>query len=401
MTLPLYKETEQDAPKQRPEKANAGLWYDKFCNEWCRNPKLSSKEKWTLESFKERQGKDEVTVNPKANWIATVAGSSGVGDGTKLEEHRLRLTNFLSAFGQVPLPYKLESDFVTGLGREHPVENGFAWHHTLGTSYLPGSSVKGMVRAWAEQWHKWAGKQENELSPEETTEFEHYKKNLKCIFGDANETGVGSVIFLDALPTMPVQLKADVMTPHYAPYYQDATGQTPPADWHSPIPIPFLVVAAGQTFTFGVLPRHNNEKSQSDCETVKTWLKEALCWTGAGAKTAVGYGRFIPDEEMQKKAKQSRAQQEREAEARRQTELEQMSPILREMHEDGYETGDFIGTPIQKWLERLDKAEAEEKIEIARHLKTWYPEHRADKWEKPNKKNAAKIAPIKEVLGKE
>jgi len=133
-----------------------------------------------------------------------------------------------------------------------------------------------MVRAWAESW----------IDPEPNNDVLHR------IFGARGEetrqsSQVGSVIFLDALPTKPVQLRADVMTPHYAPYYQDATGATPPADWHSPTPIPFLVVS---TFQFGVLPRRSD--ASADVETVRGWLTDALGAIGAGAKTAVGYGRF-------------------------------------------------------------------------------------------------------------
>ena len=292
---------------------NTGLWYDKFCNQWCRNPEKHGLEAWTLESFKNKG--DNKTSSPKQDWIETVTGKS-CGDKDQLEQAVSRLTQLLEYHQQVPLYYKLESDFVTGLGREHPVENGFAWHHTLGTPYLPGSSVKGMVRAWAEIWHKWSEKNEEEMSDEEKEKLKKYKKDkINCIFGsdDSKNPHVGSVIFLDALPTKCVQLKADIMTPHYSDYYagkKDKQGNLiPPADWHSPTPIPFLVVEKDQSFVFGILPRRKDEQSQKDCEWVKGWLNEALCWTGAGAKTAVGYGRFAPDKEAKRQhAKRLEAQ---------------------------------------------------------------------------------------------
>jgi len=40
------------------------------------------------------------------------------------------------------------SRFVTGLGRSHPVENGFAGTDAR-RAVSAGSSIKGMVRAWA------------------------------------------------------------------------------------------------------------------------------------------------------------------------------------------------------------------------------------------------------------
>ena len=47
--------------------------------------------------------------------------------------------------------FTTDGRFVTGTGRSHSVENGFAWHPTLGTPYLSGSSVKGMIRARAQE----------------------------------------------------------------------------------------------------------------------------------------------------------------------------------------------------------------------------------------------------------
>lgn len=41
--------------------------------------------------------------------------------------------------------------FVTGLGLEHPLENGFSFLSPYGVPYLPGSAVKGVVRRAAEE----------------------------------------------------------------------------------------------------------------------------------------------------------------------------------------------------------------------------------------------------------
>src|ERR1035441_6966625 len=70
-------------------------------------------------------------------------------------------------------------------GRSHPVENGFVWHPTLGVPYLPGSSIKGLIG----------------------------QPDRENVLG--SKTRVGRVICLDAVPTCPVRLEADVMTPHY------------------------------------------------------------------------------------------------------------------------------------------------------------------------------------------
>ncbi|HHX86956.1 MAG TPA: type III-B CRISPR module RAMP protein Cmr6, partial [Firmicutes bacterium] len=132
--------------------------------------------------------------------------------------------------------------FTTGLGLNNPVENGMAWHHNLGVPYLPGSSVKGLVRSWVEQWLDHSSQDEiNRIfGPRGTRDNEEPIK------------GVGSIIFFDALPVTPVRLAADVMTPHYQKYY---SGSEPPGDWQDPNPIPFLTVDEGQAFLFAVAPR--------------------------------------------------------------------------------------------------------------------------------------------------
>lgn len=296
MALPLYA---MSNPPEREKDGNAGLWYDKFCNQWLRD--------WS-----------GLGDSGKREWIATVAPTNGaarVGDGAELAKRQRALVD--AARGLCD-EFISQGPFASGLGREHPVENGFAWHHTLGTPFLPGTSVKGMVRAWAKTW----------VQAEE--------QDLARIFGPeplAQEAGVGSVIFLDALPIGPVTLKAEIMTPHYSPYYQ--TGDIP-GDWHSPTPIPFLAVAAQQTFLFAVLPR--TLADHDDCLKAFEWLSSALEFAGAGAKTATGFGRFTLDTE----AKDRQAKQAQQLEAQKQAEaaqqawergLEGLSSLAREFKE--------------------------------------------------------------------
>jgi CRISPR-associated protein Cmr6 len=252
MARPLY-ETETKLV-ERPAESNAGLWYDKFCDQW--------QGEW-----------DGLGDTGKKNWIQGVIKGLA-GDSRMINEVVDRRLNLIEKCGGTALYLKTEGPFVTGLGRNHPVENGFAWHQSLGTPYLPGSSVKGIVRSWAKVWE------------EEAEEI------ISRIFGPRgpDSHSVGSVIFLDAIPADPVQLMPDVMTPHYGPYYQ---GNKPPADWHNPVPIPFLVVDSKQDFLFGLLPRRPQEtQDKEDCQKATKWLKDALKYIGGGAKTAVGYGRF-------------------------------------------------------------------------------------------------------------
>ena len=249
MPRPLYSNLAR-APLQLGT-GNAGLWYDKLCDRWSDN--------WTLSG------------DGKLAWIETVS-KQRVGLAQLLEESVARVLHLTLAKGGVFGIFVTDSRFVTGLGRNHPVENGFAWHSTLGVPYLPGSSIKGLVRAWAER----------DAEPRPSHE------RVGEVFGSAG--AAAQVVFVDAVPVAPVQLEADVITPHYAGWSPDE----PPGDWCGPVPVPLLATAPDNTFAFGLLP--TGARKAAALQEVFTWLRDALESAGAGAKTSVGYGRFRYDE---------------------------------------------------------------------------------------------------------
>ena len=274
--MPLYKAA-TTSPPSRQSAGHAGLWYDKFCGQW-----RVERGTWTMKSSGDND-------SPKLDWIKKLTVAP-VGDRVQISETAKRLATLVERHGGCWRVYTTESRFVTGLGRSHPVENGFAWHPTLGTPYLPGSSVKGLVNAWADD-------------------------------------EVQGVRFLDAVPIKPTQLNLDVMTPHYSPWTKDA----PPGDWRSPTPIPFLTTATETGFLFGVIPCRPDTARR--VEEVNCWLKEALECAGGGAKTAVGYGRFVRDEcEESHLTKQLAEQRQAERESRERDEmLANLSPIEQEV----------------------------------------------------------------------
>lgn len=286
---------------------NAGLLYDKLCDLWS--------EEWTLSGDGDK----------KLAWIETVT-KQRVGCEPLLAESSLRVLRLTLAKAGVFGIFATESRFVTGLGRSHPVENGFAWHPTLGVPYLPGSSVKGIVRAWAER----------EAEPRPS------RKRADEILGSAGEAG--HVVFLDAIPVAPVQLEADVMTPHYAGWGPDE----PPGDWCGPVPVPFLVMATQNSFFFSLVPARAS--AMSALAEVFAWLRDALRDAGAGAKTSVGYGRFRYDQ-SETAAKEKELNKERSARAERARREEAQQ------------------TPEGRWSLELERKTEREILELVRvHL---------------------------------
>lgn len=257
-----------------PDGANRGLYFNKFVNRWPENPCLG-----TFKGLETR----------KKDWLKKFAG--GV-DASTAEASRIK--SLAEALDGNACNYISTGPFVTGMGLEHPVENGFLFHHTLGVPYLPGSSIKGMIRAWAENWCALEEKDED---------YKNHIDEIWRLFGgpivrgkkEIRSAGVGSLIIFDALPVSKVTLYTEVLTPHNGDWrITDKPLENPPADWVSPTPIPFLAVKEGAMFQFAMAPR-----TPADADLLEpafVYLQDALEWIGAGAKTAVGFGRFLSEE---------------------------------------------------------------------------------------------------------
>ncbi len=164
---------------------------------------------------------------------------------------------------------------VTGLGdKANAHEIGLALHGTYGWPVIPGSSLKGLAAAWARENVPLADVQRVLGTPRPG--------------GRHDDTARGTVCFLDAIPAgQPAEVLADVLTPHVKPYYDrlaaGADPLVPPAEYHNPVPLPFLTV--GGTYALDLYGT-----DRGDLELAAGWLAKAGDDLGAGAKTAAGYG---------------------------------------------------------------------------------------------------------------
>jgi len=268
------------APRNIPLAAHSGLWYERFFDQY-------------------ESHECQVPTEGKRNWIESVESvESTSSDAKVLKSGSDRLATLCKSLNGAINLFVAPWHFVTGLGNPHPIENGFLWHPTLGTPYIPGATVKGLIRAWVEAWAEFSSEDERCATLHRWFGSEN-KDPSKC----KAETQAGDFIFFDALPTKPVNLKADVMTPHMGGWYERG-GSDPmnpevtPADWHNPVPIPFLV-ADKPMFLFAIAPRRGEE--HPELNQLMAMLEDALEWLGAGAKTAAGYGRLLGDSDEQEK----------------------------------------------------------------------------------------------------
>ena len=155
--------------------------------------------------------------------------------------------------------YSLSAPFATGLGNEHPSENGFAFLAPHGLPYLAGSGLKGALRRAATQlangeWGDeagWTTDAVNDLFGQMPSDSDEDGKASRALlefwdvfFVPANEAGA--------------KLHADIMTPHMRHYLQpssvgsrDAVSDSPHPHGE-PLPVKFLVIPPGWQCTLHV-----------------------------------------------------------------------------------------------------------------------------------------------------
>ncbi len=232
------------------------------------------------------------------------------------------------------------SPFMTGLGIEHPLENGFSFLNPYGVPYLPGRGNKGVLRRAAQLLRDGAfGEPGQDGWTEET---------VHVLFGTEDQEvdeqtprRRGALSFLDVIPVLPRgSMQVEVATPHQTEYLQ---GQDTPHDSGNPNPIVFLAVPPKSRFVFHVLADTRlMGEALARGERWKQLLQEAFQrafdWLGFGTKTAVGYGAFVRDEKAEAAAAERRAEAERRRRADRQSEvlrvsLEHMGKVDRQIAE--------------------------------------------------------------------
>lgn len=148
-------------------------------------------------------------------------------------------------------------------------EVGLSFDSLLNVPYIPGSSIKGAVKAASKL---------KKVIPDEL---------LGELFGNGS---IGRLDFVDAYPVeggvKDYILIPDVLTPHYNKGGVDILEE----DQVMPTPIPFLSIAPATKFRFLIVDR----SQKADQPFLETLLKAvAVAFSlGVGAKTALGYGTF-------------------------------------------------------------------------------------------------------------
>jgi len=208
-----------------------------------------------------------------------------------------RRSQALAAAGARSVQLYTQTRLVLGLGLPHPTETALLFDRLTGCPYIPGSSIKGLLREAARLVV--AGELETDNSADGAFWQENDGANLDRLFGPTADSEVrakGELVVYDAFPDEWPSLGLDVLTPHYQEYYGEDPESTksptvPPADWHDPVPVTFLAVQPGTRFTFW-LGHRDRERRDDELPRVERLLVTALDWLGIGGKTSSGYGLF-------------------------------------------------------------------------------------------------------------
>jgi CRISPR-associated protein Cmr6 len=233
----------------------------------------------------------------KGEWVRHLAQQAAGKASWRpaLERQACRIANIARSAGPTARVFdlRLRTRLALGLGLSHPTENGMLFHPTLGCPYIPGSSLKGLTQAFADEWLRKIGKEAGEEGRRISLRIFGQSERLRGEARyDEGETRRGSVIFFDAVPLTWPKIGVDIMTPHIGKYL---TGDENVADTIATTPIYFASVAPGATFQFAVAPAYpvtGCDDGWSDCALAAGWLECALKKVGAGAKTKSDYGRF-------------------------------------------------------------------------------------------------------------
>lgn len=248
-----HRDSLKDIPFEKS--VHAGLWLDKYIE-------------------------DQKTDKVKGEFVKKV---SSISEPPIYKVFYERWKKMMSDYCTVPpREAEVQGRMVIGMGDESVLETSVTLHHTYGIPYIPGSALKGLAASYVRR----------KLGEEWKKEGEAYK----TIFGETDEAGY--ITFFDAYFVSGSghrykgevrALYPDVITVHHQDYYQE--GKKAPADWDSPIPVPFLS-ATGRYLIALAAPELEAPIRSEWINITFDILAEALRTMGIGAKTSSGYGRM-------------------------------------------------------------------------------------------------------------
>jgi CRISPR-associated protein Cmr6 len=243
-----------------------------YINEQINNKKISNRDPKI--KAKDRNEAKNVPLDTLINYNKVLKENCSTSE--KYIKEVIEAVKSLDA-SYIVLKLKLESNLLTGWSPLYFIDEvPTAWDLILDVPYIPGTTIKGLIRSSFASAIRDSAKE-------------------KKIFGDKGE--VGGAIFLDAYPVKCEDgiLIKEVMTPHYKKGIKTEFDAIP-------IPIIFAAVKKGTEFKTAIL--FDDELSEELILDAARAVGFASRY-GVGRKTTRGYGKFSVDVEDAKLNKKS------------------------------------------------------------------------------------------------
>lgn len=249
-----------------------------------------------------------------------------------------------------------------GLGTDSAYQNGFTLHKVYGVPYLPASAIKGIIRSYTISTYF----KRNEAEAQKDVGFQYLFGNERLV----NETKeiivsecAGKINFTNAYAiNTEFIIEADIITAHNVQYHSN--GNYPSAS-ESPTVIPFLSFKKATFEPFCYIAKGENTKitegvfaEERPLELIKKIMVQAFEIQGIGAKTNLGYGRLVGEDnpDFGYKIKDIKAQ--------RTLEIKKTEKVLQETQRKKAEEA----KRKQKEKEDLNKAKREGVATFIKHI---------------------------------
>ena len=196
-----------------------------------------------------------------------------------------------------------ETRILVGMGAAHCRETSLTLHPVYGIPYIPGSSVKGVMRSWFLRafFDGDEGMVERSLKNEVDSgeNAGEYKRSWSRVFLDlfGSQDKRGFLTCLDVFLGPECEVVPDVLTVHFPRYYQK---KGLPSDTEDPKPVNFYTVKLNRPVEFvlalekpGIRSYESGINSGELAKIAVKVLEKALSENGIGSKTSSGYGYFV------------------------------------------------------------------------------------------------------------
>ncbi|BBB93483.1 type III-B CRISPR module RAMP protein Cmr6 [Methylomusa anaerophila] len=323
----------------------------------------------------------------------------------------------LQALADLPEHYQVRilqatpmGGIIHGLGGAHVRENSLTIHPVYGFLYIPGSSLKGVVRRWFIE--AFLGGKESHWD-EKTEPWRQAATLGRLVFG--TQASVGAVQFFDIFLIEGLQVKPDILTPHFSGYYA-GKGTQAPEDTLNPVPNQFYIIqvqTADIVFTLRDTPAAAAMNLSADdlIGLLTDWVRTALQELGLGGKTSSGYGRFMDIQDVtlerflpvkEKRLEEKKKEEQRKEQAEEQRRLSAMTSSERLIH-DIRSLNSSTEEDIQRSKNDIfNQVLNAQNKEAAQCLKTYWES--TNNWiikrgSKKQNKQAVKVQKVRQLLG--